>query len=178
MAENTTNNLSILSSSMMEKSSNVSICSYQWNREAFLEFSVIYLCIGLIAVIGNGLVLYATICTRNHGCLSYFDTAIKSLAFADMLFGLVGIPSRIAAMYYIGIKITIFNVKRYKLVLNIIAYSCSTSNLIILRHGGYFKRRNTSRLATKSNRFPSRCPGNFNYSTCCLAGLLALQYCT
>ena len=97
MEENTTNNLTTIFSSDIPRS------SYERNRGTFWAFAAIYLCIGLVAVIGNGLVLYASFCTRNLGRLRYFDTAIKSLALADMLFGLVGVPCRFIASYYIGI---------------------------------------------------------------------------
>ena len=83
-------------------SSNISVSSYEKHKELFWVFATIYLFIGLLAVVGNVLVLYASISTRNIGRLRYFDGLIKSLAVADMLFGLIGIPGKIITSYYIG----------------------------------------------------------------------------
>ena len=96
MEANTMNNVTTILSSDIPKS------SYERNRGIFWAFAAIYLCIGLVAVIGNGLVLYSSFSARNVGRLRYFDNAIKSLALADMLFGLVGVPCRIISSYYIG----------------------------------------------------------------------------
>ena len=65
----------------------------------FIAFTTIYVLIGFVALVGNGLVLHAAWSTKNHGTLRYFDSAIKSLAVADMLFGFIAIPLRMA---YIG----------------------------------------------------------------------------
>ena len=55
--------------------------------------------IGLIAVLGNALVLYAAYGSRNFGRLHIFDVVIKSLAWTDLLLGLIGIPSQILGVY-------------------------------------------------------------------------------
>ena len=62
----------------------------------------IYLIIALVAVIGNGLVLYAALKTNNMSRLRFFDGTIKSLAFTDLLIGLIGIPGRITTFYIMG----------------------------------------------------------------------------
>ena len=62
----------------------------------------IYSSIALVTVIGNGLVLYAALKTRNMGRLRFFDGTIKSLALTDLLIGLVGIPGRITTLYIMG----------------------------------------------------------------------------
>ena len=61
----------------------------------FWGVSIIYLFIALIAVVGNVLVLYVSLSNRNHGPLKHLDSVIQSLAVADMLFGLIGMPCRI-----------------------------------------------------------------------------------
>lgn len=82
------------------------------NRGAFFAFIPIYVCIGLGAIVGNGLVLHAAWSTKNLGILRYFDSAIKSLAVADMLFGLIAVPLRIT---HIGIYCNIQNISNITL---------------------------------------------------------------
>ena len=62
--------------------------------------AAVYLCIAVLAVIGNGIVLYAARGYRNTGRLRYIDGVIKSLAVADMLFGLFGVPCKIIYDYF------------------------------------------------------------------------------
>ena len=63
---------------------------------------VLYLFLALLAIVGNALVLYTTLEDINMGPLRYLDDVIKSLALADMLYGLIGVPCKIAADYYVG----------------------------------------------------------------------------
>lgn len=84
---------------------------YEENKEIIWLFGGIYILVALVAIIGNGLVLYAAHSNRNLGRLRNFDGAIKSLAIADMLFGLVGIPCRIFGTYYIG---TVDNIQNHE----------------------------------------------------------------
>ena len=79
---------------------------YGKNIVPFWSMSVIFLCIGGVAIIGNGLVLYAYYGSRNLGILRELDGVIKSLAVADLLFGLIGIPSRIGINYYLGMRMS------------------------------------------------------------------------
>ena len=76
--------------------------TYQGNVAVFWGIATIMLCIGLGAVLANGMVLYITSFKRNQGPLKCLDIVIKSLATADMLFGLVGIPCRITASWFKG----------------------------------------------------------------------------
>ena len=61
--------------------------------------------IGIIAVLGNGLVLYTGYRNKNTGSLSYLDVVIKSLAVNDLIYGLFGIPcitiDRLNSMWYL-----------------------------------------------------------------------------
>ena len=66
-----------------------------WTMVAF------YVCIAVVTAIGNGLVIYAAYGNRNTGRLRYLDDVIKSLAVADMLFGLIGTPFLLVS-YYMG----------------------------------------------------------------------------
>ena len=63
---------------------------------------VLYLGLGLLALIGNGLVLYTSFGDLNMGPLRHLDNVIKSLAVADMLYGLLGVPCKVVADYYVG----------------------------------------------------------------------------
>ena len=78
------------------------VSTYEENPEIFWFFAITYLITALVTVVGNGVVLYASCRSKNFSRLSFFDGAIKSLAVADMLLGLVGIPCRVAGVYYIG----------------------------------------------------------------------------
>ena len=89
------NNLTTIAINTFESTNNV----HQNHTGQFVAFTTVYVSIGLIALVGNSLVLYAAWSTKNLGTLRYFDSAIKSLAVADMLFGLIAIPLR---MVYIG----------------------------------------------------------------------------
>ena len=63
---------------------------------------VLYLGLGLLALIGNGLVLYTSFGDLNMGPLRHLDNVIKSLAVADMLYGLLGVPCKVVADYFVG----------------------------------------------------------------------------
>ena len=63
---------------------------------------VLYLGLGILAFIGNGLVLYTSLGDLNMGPLRHLDNVIKSLAVADMLYGIIGVPCKVAADYYVG----------------------------------------------------------------------------
>ena len=76
--------------------------TYERHKEWFWIGIAVYMCIAVVAVIGNGLVLYAAYGNRNMGPLWYLDNAVKSLAVADMLFGLIGVPCKIISDYYTG----------------------------------------------------------------------------
>ena len=79
----------------------------EWNAQEldlnrFVTISIIYLILALIAIIGNGLVLYTANKNINLGPLSHMDDVIKSLAVADMLYGLLGIPSNLINLYLLS----------------------------------------------------------------------------
>ena len=78
---------------------------YEKNKGTFWAIVTIYLLVALVAIAGNGLVLYASFTRRNLGSLRHFDIVIKSLAVNDLLLGLIGIPFRIYQAYYIGMYI-------------------------------------------------------------------------
>ena len=73
---------------------------YEKDGIAFWVFATTYLSIALVTIVGNGMVLYASCRSQNFSRLSFFDSAIKSLAAADMFLGLVGIPCRVSGIYY------------------------------------------------------------------------------
>ena len=75
---------------------------YEKHETSFYALTVMYLCIALVAVVGNGLVLYVSYGKRNNGPLRILDGGIKSLAVADMLYGLVGMPCRVISNFYLG----------------------------------------------------------------------------
>ena len=70
------------------------------NLEAwFWVLCAFYLCLTVVAAIGNGLVIYASYGTRNTSRLRYLDNLIKSLAVTDLLFALIGTPCLIFEYY-------------------------------------------------------------------------------
>ena len=75
---------------------------FEKHKLEFWIWASLYLCLAIIAITGNGLVLYAALKTRNLGRLRFFDGTIKSLATTDLLIGLIGIPCRIFAIYFTG----------------------------------------------------------------------------
>ena len=81
-------------------SGNTSGNTYEKNTALFLAIWAFYLCIAAVAAIGNGLVIYAAYGNKNTGRLSSLDDVVKSLALADMIFGLVGIPCKIISDYF------------------------------------------------------------------------------
>ena len=74
---------------------------YHNNKVLFWTETALFVFIGLITTVGNGLVLYAAFGNKNPGPLRYLDSAIKSLALTDMLFGFIGTPLIIYG-YYTG----------------------------------------------------------------------------
>ena len=72
------------------------------NEQEFLMVFSINLILALTAIIGNGLVLYSTTKSINLGALRNLDAVIKSLAMADLLYGLLGVPSNIINYYYLS----------------------------------------------------------------------------
>ena len=97
--ENSTNDILeySFSGSTMNKES-----TYEKNIVMFWVGVAIYLILAMVAATGNGLVLYVTFGNFNVGPLRHLDDVIKSLATADMLYGLCGIPLKIATDYYYG----------------------------------------------------------------------------
>ena len=90
-------NNTLSNSSVLEKDS-----VYEQNKSLYTGLSAVYLCIALVAAVGNGLVLYISCENRNNGPLRNFDSAIRSLAVADMLYGLIGMPCRVINNYFEG----------------------------------------------------------------------------
>ena len=73
---------------------------YESSSTFFWVGTVFCIFAGFIATVGNGLVLFTTRRRKNNGPFRYLDSTIKSLAFADMLFGFIGIPMVIIGYYY------------------------------------------------------------------------------
>ena len=65
---------------------------------AILAFSLV---ISILAIIGNSLVIYASVTNKNSGPFRFIDGIIRSLAVADLLLGLIGNPF-IVISYYLG----------------------------------------------------------------------------
>ena len=76
---------------------------YEKNKGTFWVIATIYLIVALVAIAGNGLVLYVSFTRRNLGSLRHFDSVIKSLAINDLLLGLIAIPCSIYQAYHIGV---------------------------------------------------------------------------
>ena len=86
--------------------------AYEKNKSIFMLSVVVYLCIAFVTTVGNGMVIYAGYGSKNQGPLRYLDDVIRSLAVADMLYGLIGTPMLIEG-YYLG-KFNI--IKIYKIL--------------------------------------------------------------
>ena len=82
--------------------SSISESTYEKIVIVFWMGVALYLGLGLLALIGNGLVLYTSFGDLNMGPLRHLDNVIKSLAVADMLYGLLGVPCKVVADYYVG----------------------------------------------------------------------------
>ena len=93
--------LDIFSTALPE---NDSITKYEENIVTFWFVAAVYMCIGIVAILGNGLVLYAIYGSKHVSMLRGFDGVITSLALADFLFGLVGVPIRIGESYNVGMS--------------------------------------------------------------------------
>ena len=74
--------------------------SYEGNKLLFWVMVVLYTCLGLLAAVGNGIVLYVAYKGRDDSRLKYLGPLIKSLAVTDLLFGLIGTPMLIV-FYFI-----------------------------------------------------------------------------
>ena len=75
------------------------LSAYYKHFHLFWSLVAFSLLIASITIIGNGLVIYATYSTKNHGRLRYLDGVVRSLAFTDLLFGLLGTPLVIINYY-------------------------------------------------------------------------------
>ena len=62
----------------------------------------LYLFVAVIASVGNGIVLRITFKKMNAGPFRFLDSVIKSLAWVDMLHGLIGMPCSTLSLYYEG----------------------------------------------------------------------------
>ena len=76
--------------------------TYERNFACFWISIGIYLFVALLAIVGNGLVLRTTFGKLNFSPLRHLDSVIKSLAWTDMLHGLIGIPCGSLSLYYAG----------------------------------------------------------------------------
>ena len=74
----------------------------------FWGLVTLYICLAVVTVIGNSLVIYAAHVHRNNDISKSLALAIKSLAVADMLYGLLGAPFQIYG-YYLGKPYRVFN---------------------------------------------------------------------
>ena len=72
----------------------------QSSEEVF--YLVLVILMALVAIMGNGLVLYAGYRKKNSikfSAMQDMEIVIKSLAINDLLIGLVGFPARILALW-------------------------------------------------------------------------------
>ena len=74
----------------------------------FWGLVTLYICLAVVTVIGNSLVIYAAHVHKDNDISKSLALAIKSLAVADMLYGLLGAPFQIYG-YYLGKPYRVFN---------------------------------------------------------------------
>ena len=84
-----------MSTSLVNETENIQQTFWEKDKALCWVLAIPYLCIAFVAVVGNALVLYVSVRHRNYGTLKHFDCVIKSLAVADMLYGLLGMPLRV-----------------------------------------------------------------------------------
>ena len=77
------------------------LTAYEKNKTMFWAFATFSVLIAILAVIGNGLVIYIAHGVKHVGPLRYLDNVVKSLALTDLAFGLVATPL-IIINYYMG----------------------------------------------------------------------------
>ena len=93
--------------------------AYEKNKSIFILSVVVYLCIAFVTTVGNGMVIYAGYGSKNQGPLRYLDDVIRSLAVADMLYGLIGTPMLIEG-YYLG-KFNIIKIYKILYILELLS---------------------------------------------------------
>ena len=116
-----TENVGELFATQLQK--NKSLTSYEENLFTFWSVAVIYTSIGIVAILGNGLVLSAIYGSRNLSMLHGFDGVIKSLAVADLLVGLIGVPIRVYESYNLGKKCNKIHLIKTALAINYNLYA-------------------------------------------------------
>ena len=77
----------------------------------FWMFASICIMVAILAIIGNGIVIYVSHKTRSTGRLRYLDNVVKSLAMTDFLFGMIATPIALTAYYMGKLK---FRIKKMK----------------------------------------------------------------
>ena len=85
------------------KGKTASKCQSTWYRGHETQFAIengISVLLALIAMAGNGFVIYVATRKKNRGTLRYLNRTVKSLAITDFLFGLLGIPLSIVYYYW------------------------------------------------------------------------------
>ena len=88
--------------------------SYEENEELFYAMVVLYTFLGVLATVGNGLVIYAACRGRDGSRLKYLGPLIKSLAVSDMLFGMIGTPMLI--VFYFICKLSYHTSNRARII--------------------------------------------------------------
>ena len=97
------NNLELLTSKAIDLITGIAREStYDRKFVCFWVTIGLYLFVAVIASVGNGLVLSITFRKINVGPFRYLDSVIKSLAWVDMLHGLIGMPCSTLSLYYEG----------------------------------------------------------------------------
>ena len=89
---NSSRNIRILDN--FDKQRDLAEC-HKENTAFIVVLVVIYFCIALVAILGNGMVLAVTCGKKTNSRLKILDGIVKSLAVADMLYGLIGMPCRV-----------------------------------------------------------------------------------
>ena len=77
------------------------LTAYEKNIGMFWAFATFSVLIAIVAVVGNGLVIYIAHGVKHVGPLRYLDGVVKSLALTDLAFGLIATPL-IIINYYMG----------------------------------------------------------------------------
>ena len=72
---------------------------YHKYLELFWVITATYSLLAFVAILGNSLVIYASYRHKNLSPLRYFDGVVRSLACADLFYGLLGMPITVITYY-------------------------------------------------------------------------------
>ena len=74
--------------------------SHGFETPLFWASTSVSIVLAVLAILGNGIVIYVAGRKRKTRTLRYLDNAVRSLAVSDFFIGLIGIPLMITYYYW------------------------------------------------------------------------------